>query len=83
MNDLEIISILSELSHKMQEYKKSIKYIDLFLKKNTKNLDKALMKWDCLEKLWKTEDAFNFYKQIWELHPYDKKIKHKIIELSK
>ena len=80
--DLEIIWMLSDLAYKLKKYKKSLKYTSLFLNENPRDIDKILIKWDCLEKNWTRNEALKFYKQSCDLHPYNPFLKEKISILS-
>lgn len=77
MSDDEVIDILAELTFDMKNYKKAMKYINLFLTWKPRDVNKLFMRAKCLKVIWKSDDAINCYKRILELQPYNTKAKEK------
>lgn len=75
MADDEVIDLLSELTYNMKNYKKALKYINLFLAWKPRNVDKLFMKWKSLRELWNKKEASLVYKRILDLQPYNSKAK--------
>jgi tetratricopeptide (TPR) repeat protein len=50
-DDLDIIEFLADLTYQIKYYKKSLKFIKLFLKQNPRNSEKLKMKAFCQETL--------------------------------
>jgi tetratricopeptide (TPR) repeat protein len=70
-----VIDLLSELTYNMKNYKKALKYINLFLAWKPRNVDKLFMKWKSLRELWNKKEASLVYKRILDLQPYNSKAK--------
>lgn len=81
-NDIEVIEILADLTYELKYYKKSLKYIKLFLNQNPRNTEKLKMKWYCFEVLWKIDEALLSYKRVIELQPYNSQVLEKIKHLQ-
>jgi hypothetical protein len=48
-SDNEIIEILVDLTYTLKKYRKCLKYVTLFLKEKPRDIDKMLIKCQCLE----------------------------------
>jgi len=81
-NDNEIIEILADLTYELKYYKKSLKYLKIFLKQNPRNTEKLKMKWYCYEVIWKVDEALYAYKKVIELQPYNNQVLEKIKHLE-
>lgn len=81
-NDIEIIEILADLTYELKYFKKSIKYLKLFLKQNPRNTEKLKMRWYSYEVLWKIEDALISYNRVLELQPYNSQVLEKVKHLK-
>lgn len=75
MADDDVIDLLWELTYNMKNYKKALKYINLFLVSKPRNVDKLFMKAKSLRELWKREESRLVYKRILDLQPYNTKAK--------
>lgn len=76
--DNDILEILADLTYEMKYYKKSLKFLKLFLKQFPRNTEKLKMKGYCLEILWQTEDAIEAYKRVLDLQPYNSQVREKL-----
>lgn len=83
MADDKIIDFLSDLTFDMKEYKKALKYTNLFLLCKPRDVNKLFIKAESLEKLKQNKSALDIYKRILELQPYNNKAKSSLIELQK
>lgn len=81
-NDNEIIEILADLTYELKYYKKSLKYLKIFLKQTPRNTEKLKMKWYCYEVIWKVDEALYTYKKVIELQPYNNQVLEKIKHLE-
>jgi len=82
MADDEVIDILAELTFTMKLYKKTLKYANLYLVSQPRNVHKLFIKAKSFEKLWQIEDAVPVYKRILELQPYNNKAKNNLVEIE-
>jgi hypothetical protein len=48
-SDNEIISVLTDLTYNIKQYKKCLQYVNLFLKEKPRDVEKMFMKCVCLE----------------------------------
>jgi len=71
--DIEVIEMLTDISFNLKKYKKSLKFVNLFLKENSRNVWKLFIKWESLEKLWKKQEAKEIFNKILQLQPYNTK----------
>lgn len=83
MADDEVIDILSELTFTMKLYKKTLKYSNLYLVSQPRNVHKLFIKAKSLEKLWQPVDAKSVYERILELQPYNTKAKNNLLDIEK
>jgi len=81
--NLEILDIISHLGLEIKDFKKSFKYACMYLKEKPRSAEKLWIKWYCLEKLWKSEEAIKAYKKVLELQPYNTEIQDRIKNLEK
>ena len=81
-SDDEVIDIISNLTYEIWDYKTSLEYAKLFLKDKPRSVEKLILKWTCLEKLWKIEEALEAYEKALELQPYNNQIANKIKNLK-
>ena len=82
MADDEVIDLLSELTFDMKDYKKALKYTNLFLVWKPRDVNKLFIKAWSLENTWKISDALSIYKRILELQPYNTKAKENLEKLE-
>lgn len=82
MADDEVIDILAELAFNMQDYKKALKYANLYLVSKPRDVDKLFIKAKSLDEMRKTQESYIVYKRILELQPYNTKIKDIIHEFE-
>lgn len=75
MADDEVIDILAELAFNIQDYKKALKYSNLYLVSKPRDVDKLFIKAKCLDEMRKTQESYIVYKRILELQPYNTKVK--------
>ena len=82
-SNTEILDIISHLGLEIGDYKKSHKYACLYLKQKPRNAEKLGIKWFCLEKMWRYDEAVKSYKQVLQVQPYNTEIQDRIKELEK
>lgn len=82
MSDDEVIDFLSELTFNMKDYKKALKYTNLFLVSKPRNVDKLFIKAECLDKTSKIQESIQIYKRILDLQPYNTRAKDWITRLE-
>ncbi|MDD2871468.1 MAG: hypothetical protein PHS49_05750 [Candidatus Gracilibacteria bacterium] len=82
MADDEVINILSELTFNMEDYKKALKYANLYLVSKPRDVDKLFIKAKSLEELKKNTEASQVYKRILELQPYNTRAKEILKEID-
>lgn len=78
-----MIDILAHLALELKEFKKSLKYANMYLKEKPRNAEKLGLKGYCLEKLGKNIEAIKSYEQVLQLQPYNSEIQDRIIALEK
>ena len=94
-SDNEIIEILVDLTYTLKKYRKCLKYVTFFLKEKPRDIDKMLIKCQCLESeelnnIVKIEDkefqnekeALILYKKILQVQPYHEKALEKVRSLE-
>jgi len=67
----EVIEHLADITFSLNILKKSLWYIDMYLKDFPRNVEKLFMKWHCLEELGQMAEAIGVYKKILDLQPYN------------
>lgn len=82
MADDEVIDLLGELAFNMNNYKKCLKYVNLFLISKPRNVEKLFIKAESLENLWDLSSSLLIYKRILELQPYNTKAKDRLGSVS-
>jgi tetratricopeptide (TPR) repeat protein len=82
-NDKNVIDMLADLSYDMKNYKKCLKYVNLYLHEKPRDVEKMFMKSFCLEVLNRKSDAVLIYKKILQLQPYNTEARNKIKELDR
>jgi tetratricopeptide (TPR) repeat protein len=82
-SNTEVLDILAHLALELKEYKKSLKYANMYLKEKPRNAEKLGLKWYCLEKLGKNIEAIKSYEQVLQLQPYNTEIQDRVIALEK
>lgn len=80
--DFEVIEALSDIFLETKKYKECLKYTLMLLKDKPRSADKLAIKWYCIEKIWKKEDAIIEYKKVLELQPYNNEIIERIQKLQ-
>jgi len=83
MADDEVIDLLAELTYNMKDYKKGLKYVNLFLVSKPRDVEKLFMKAKCMRKLGQWAETYAIYKRILELQPYNTRAKAKIDSFEK
>jgi len=78
-SDNEVIEILSDLNFSLKKYKKSLKYTNLYLSSNPRDVNKLYMKAVCLDYTDKINESIEIYKRIIELQPYNTKAKESLL----
>jgi len=81
-NNTEILDILAHLHLENIEYKKSLKYTNLYLKEKPRNAEKLSIKWYCNEKLDKKSEAIKAYEDVLKIQPYNTEISDRIKALE-
>jgi len=81
-DDNEVIEYLVDLNYEIKNYKETLKYVTIFLIQFPRNIDKIMIKADCLEITWQMEDSLNMYKKALELQPYSSVIREKVASLA-
>lgn len=82
-SNTEVLDILAHLALELKEYKKSLKYANMYLKEKPRNAEKLGLKGYCLEKLGKKVEAIKSYEQVLQLQPYNTEIQDRVIALEK
>ncbi|MCP4523929.1 MAG: hypothetical protein GY828_06970 [Candidatus Gracilibacteria bacterium] len=80
-DDIEVLNMLSDLTFELHMYEKALKYVKVLLKDKPRNVDRLLMQAVCFENLEHFEQAFEVYKKIVELQPYNTLARNKLNEL--
>jgi len=81
-DDNGVIEYLVDLNYEIKNYKETLRYVTIFLIQFPRNIDKIMIKADCLEILWQMEDSLNMYKKALELQPYSSVIRDKVSSLA-
>jgi len=74
----EILDILTHLHLEQLDYKKCLKYANLYLKEKPRNAEKLSIRWYSQEKLWKKIDAIKAYEEVLKIQPYNNEIIERI-----
>lgn len=77
-NNTEILDILTHLYLEELDYKKSLKFANLYLKEKPRNAEKLSIKWYSNEKLWKNIEAIKAYEEVLKIQPYNNEIIERI-----
>lgn len=80
-DDTEVLNMLTDITFELHLYDKSLKYVKILLKDKPRNVDRLLLQAVCYENLQKFSDAFDIYKKIVELQPYNTLARNKLNEL--
>lgn len=80
--DDKVIDMLAEITYSLEDYEKSLKYINLFLKNNPRDINKLLMKAYCLENSRHFREAYDIHRKVVDLQPYNTVSNQKIKELE-
>lgn len=80
-DDAEVINMLADITFELQDYQQALTYLKLILKDKPRNVDRLLMLAVCFESLEQSEEAFETYKKIVELQPYNTLARNKLNEL--
>lgn len=80
--DDKVIDMLSEITYSLWDYEKSLKYINLFLKDNPRDVNKLLMKAYCLENSRHFKEAYEVHRKIVDLQPYNTFANQKLKDLE-
>jgi tetratricopeptide (TPR) repeat protein len=79
----EVLDILAYLALELKDYKKALKYSNQYLKEKPRHAEKLGIKWYAPEKLWKTNEAIKYYREVLQIQPYDTEIQDRIKNLEK
>lgn len=82
-SNTEILDIIAHLGLEIWDFKKAYKYACLYLKEKPRNAEKLGIKWYCLEKMGKKEEAIKAYTQLLQIQPYNSEIGERLRELHK
>jgi tetratricopeptide (TPR) repeat protein len=82
-SNTEVLDILAHLALELKHYKKALKYSNQYLKEKPRNAEKLGIKWFALEKLWKSNEAIKYYREVLQLQPYNTEIQDRIKNLEK
>lgn len=82
ITDDKVIDMLAEITYSLWDYEKSLKYINLFLKNNPRDVNKLTMKAFCLENDRHFKEAWEIHRKIVELQPYNTISNQKLKELE-
>lgn len=80
--NVEILDILAHLALEITDYKKAMKYANMYLKEKPRNAEKLWVKWYALEKMWKSIEAIKSYEQVLQIQPYNTEIQDRIKKLE-
>ena len=80
-NDTEVLNMLADITFELHQYDKALKYVKILLKDKPRNVDRLLLQAVCYENLQKFTEAFEVYKRIVELQPYNTLARNKLNEL--
>jgi tetratricopeptide (TPR) repeat protein len=73
--------MLADITFELHLYEKALKYVKILLKDKPRNVDRLLLQAVCFENLEKFSEAFDVYKRIVELQPYNTLSRNKLNEL--
>lgn len=82
VTDDKVIDMLSEISYTIWDFEKALKYINLFLKDNPRDVNKLLMKAYTLENSRHFKEAYEVHRKVLELQPYNTFANQKLKELE-
>lgn len=82
VTDDKVIDMLSEITYSLWDYEKSLKYINLFLKDNPRDVNKMLMKAYALENARHFKEAYEVHRKVLDLQPYNTFSNQKLKELE-
>lgn len=82
ITDDKVIDMLSEITYSIWDFEKSLKYINLFLKDNPRDVNKLLMKAYALENNRNFKEAYEVHKKVVWLQPYNTFSNQKLKELE-
>jgi len=80
-DDTEVLNMLTDITFELHSYEKALKYVKILLKDKPRNVDRLLLQAVCYENLEKFTEAFEAYKRIVELQPYNTLARNKLNEL--
>ncbi len=78
----EILDILTHLHLEELDYKKALKYANLYLKEKPRNAEKLSIRGYSQEKLWKNIEAIKAYEEVLKIQPYNNEIIDRIKALQ-
>ena len=81
--NMEVLDILSHLGLEIQDYKKSFKFANMYLKEKPRDAEKLSIRGYCLEQLGKGEEAVKSYRKVLELQPYNTEVHDRVKALEK
>lgn len=82
VKDDKVIDMLAEITYSLWDFEKSLKYINLFLKDNPRDVNKLLMKAYALENMRHFKDAYEVHRKVLDLQPYNTFSNQKAKELE-
>lgn len=82
VTDDKVIDMLAEITYSIWDYEKSLKYINLYLKNNPRDINKLMMKAYCLENSRNFKESYEIHRKIVDLQPYNTHSNQKLRELE-
>jgi tetratricopeptide (TPR) repeat protein len=80
-DDVEVLNMICDITFELNQYDRALKYVKIVLKDKPRNVDRLLMEAVCFENLEEFSEAFDVYKRIVELQPYNTLARNKLNEL--
>lgn len=80
-DDTEVLNMLADITFELHSYEKALKYVKILLKDKPRNVDRLILQAVCFENLENFSEAFEVYKRIVELQPYNTLARNKLNEL--
>lgn len=81
-SNTEILDILSHVTLEQKDFKKALKYANLYLKEKPRNIEKLGIKWYTLEKLARNKEAIETYSELLQLQPYNSEVQERVAKLA-
>jgi len=81
-SNTEILDILSHIFLEEKNFKKALKYSNLYLKEKPRNIEKLWIKWYALEKMGRKWEAATTYNDLLQLQPYNSEVQERLVNLQ-